>query len=472
MAGKLLTPENKGRQDGDVCGSKEDEAKRAARSPQKGEQPPKPPYMSLLDFGWLQEKEEEEAPQDDQASVLEDASSQGTVAKSSVCDLQEELWPPPGDNTEEHLEPRVSEVALIDSFGSNGKLMPRATTSLADSLDSGPLDHEGYYLCDEEALLKDSSASTGYFPCYRTYIEFPRYQPPSSEGPPGRAEWCPGTCQDASVQCDLSGEEGTAGGEKTGAEANNNSKEAKPWVAPGEISQGLHGGGGPRPPSGGRKLEGLGGRRPRPLGDGNQEVVKLRKSQEGPLKPHPAGSAIPRPSAKVGIAKEVPATGPWSTQLPISAAVTRKSSEKRKHRSCRLEETPELKPLLLHSPRSLPPSPEESLGPLNVCCYGTEGAGEHREAQLVKERGKETRLSTTLSSPLTSGTTTPSETHTYASRLSFHSIVSWMRKIFRRSPSPAEQPQPSTSQGTEAGRKPGPTWLSWFVSSRIYPQPL
>ncbi|KAJ6664285.1 hypothetical protein lerEdw1_008504 [Lerista edwardsae] len=479
-----LVLENEGHKDGEVEGSKEDETKRAHSGHQKEEEEAsqhhhKPQHRNLLDFGWLQEKEEEEdAHQDDLVSMTEDASVQEVVTKNSVCDLHEGIWPPPGDNTEEHLEPRVSEVALIDSFESDGKFTLSASTSGAEDLNSSPADHEGYQLCDDEDNLKDSSASTGYFPCYRTYVEFPRYQPPPSgeDSPPGKSEKQLGSCRDAGVQCDGCVEEGMIGSEKRGAEANNNSKEAKTLVAPQEVTRGQSGGGA-RPVSSGRKLEGVGGKHTRHLGDSGQEAGSNKKESDGgATKPRTPGSSPTRTSTKVGIAKDPQGSGPRTSQVPISTGA-RKSLQKRKHRTSRPDEKEqarlaELKPLL-HDHRSLPPGPEEDTGILNAC-YGMEDAGINSEVRLVKARVKNTpkRNLSAQSCPSTTETSATPEPRPITSRLSLHSLVSWVRKIFRKPPS--GQPQPSTSRGTETSRPAvGSRLRQWLTqhSSRIHPHP-
>ncbi|KAM6463972.1 uncharacterized protein PHA67_010840 isoform 1-T1 [Liasis olivaceus] len=441
------------------------------------QQQQKPQYTNLLDFRWLQEKEEEEAAhQDDSSSILEDLSSQGVFMKHSACDAQDGLWPPPGDNTEEHLEPRVNEVSLIDSFESDGKLLPKTNLSKSSCPESSPVDHEGYYLCDEEALLKESSASTGYYPCYRTYVEFPRYQPPNTNNhSEGKGSPC-----DACVQCDGSLQEEATGREKRGVEANNHLKELKVSVALHDSSHGQPSGGS-RPGSGGRKLEGPGGRRLRPPINSGQESGSTRKEQEGTLKPRTPGSSPSKSSARLTDPKEPPASVPRNSLLLPTANMSRKSPQKRKHRSGQADEkeqatSMELKPLL-HDQRSLPPSPEEKTGPLKVCCYGTEAAGENTQIQLAKDRKKLSPRQLPSAVPSTvaaESPPSPAEPHTTSSRLSFHTIVSWVWRIFKKPP-PA-QPQPSTSGETEIGGSSQSLttrirlWLT-LRSSRIHPRP-
>ncbi|XP_039179487.1 uncharacterized protein LOC120299080 [Crotalus tigris] len=436
----------------------------------------KPLYTNLLDFRWLQEKEEEEAAhQDNSSSVLEDLSSQGLFAKHSACDVQEGLWPPPGDNTEERLEPRVNEVSLIDSFESDGKLLPNTNLSKSSCLDSSSVDHEGYYLCDEEALLKESSASTGYYPCYRTYVEFPRYQPPTTSDRTEKK----GSPRDASVQCDgLLAEEAT-GREERRVEANNNLKELN---VSGALWGSSHGQptGGSRPGSGGRKLEGPGGRHLRPS-SGDQEPGSPRKEQEGTLKPRTPGNSPFKSSARLRTSKEPPASLPRNHLLLPTANISRKSPQKRKHRSGQADEKEqatamELKPLL-HNQRSLPPSPEAKAGSPGVRCYRTEQAKENSQVQPVKEKKSPSprQLPPAVTSTVAAESPPSSaKPHTASSRLSLHIIVSWVWKIFKKPPS--AQPQPSTSGETEIGgsRQPLTSWLRlWLTqrSSRIHPRP-
>ncbi|XP_032079319.1 uncharacterized protein LOC116512767 isoform X2 [Thamnophis elegans] len=435
---------------------------------------------NLVDSGELkelQEKEEEEAAhQDDSSSVLEDLSSHGLFAKHTACDVQEGLWPPPGDNTEEHLETRVNEVSLIDSFESDGKLPTNTNLSKPSCLDSSSVDHEGYYLCDEEALLKESSASTGYYPCYRTYVEFPRYQPSNTSDP----SQMKGRPCDASVQCDRCLEEETIGREKRGAELNNNMKELKVLSVALQDSPHRQPTGGSRPGSGGRKLEGPGGRRLRPSSS-DQESGSARKEQEGTLKPRTPGSSPYKSSARLKTSKEPPASLPRNNLLLPTANLSRKSPQKRKHRSSQADEKEqatvmELKPLL-QDQRSLPPSPEAKAGSLGIHCYRGEQVREDNQVQPTKEKNSPSpRQLPSAVGPTIAADPPPdsAKPHTASSRLSFHTIVSWVWKIFRKPPS--AQPQPSTSDETEMGGSEQSLtsrlrlWLTQR-SSRIHPRP-
>ncbi|XP_058019425.1 uncharacterized protein LOC131188281 isoform X1 [Ahaetulla prasina] len=434
-------------------------------------------YTNLLDFRWLQEKEEEEAAhQDDSSSMLEDLSSQGLFAKHTACDIQEGLWPPPGDNTEEHLETRVNEVSLIDSFESDGKLPTNTNLSKSSCLDSSSVDHEGYYLCDEEALLKESSASTGYYPCYRTYVEFPRYQPSNTSDLKEQK----GSPCDASVQCDGCLEEEAVGREKKGVELNNNFKELKVSVALQDSSHGQPTGGS-RPGSGGRKLEGPGGRRLRPSSS-DQESGSARKEPEAILKPRTPGSSPYKASARLKTSKEPPASVPWNNLLlPTANISSRKSPQKRKHRSSQADEKEqatlmELKPLL-QDQRSLPPSPEAKAGSPGILCYRTEQAGENSQVRPTKDKKSPSLRQLPPAVAFTTAAESPpssAKPHTASSRLSFHTIVSWVWNIFKRPPSP--QPQPSTSDETEIGgsRQSLTSRLRlWLTqrSGRIHPRP-
>ncbi|XP_070592400.1 uncharacterized protein [Erythrolamprus reginae] len=461
---------------------KDKETERVPSSYQKEEQEgnqeqQKSQCTNLLDFSWLQEKEEEEAAQqDDSSSVLEDLS-QGLFVKHLACDVQEGLWPPPGDNTEEHLETRVNEVSLIDSFESDGKLLASANLSKSSCLDSSSVDHEGYYLCDEEAFLKESSASTGYYPCYRTYVEFPRYQP-SNTSPPGEEKGRP--C-DASVQCDGYPEEEAVGREKKGMEVRNKSfpELTVSSVAPQDSSHGQPIGGS-RPGSGGRKPEGPGGRRLRPSSSG-QESGSARKEPEGNLKPRTPGNSPYKSSARLKTSKEPPASVPRNTLLLPATNISRKSPQKWKHRSSQADEKEqatvmELKPLL-QDQRSLPPSPEAKAGSPGVHGYRTEQARENSQAQPTKEkkspspRQMPSAVASTVAAESPPGSAKP---HTASSRLSFHTVVSWVWKIFKKPPS--AQPQPSTSGETEiGGSRQSLTsrlrlWLT-LRGSRIHPRP-
>lgn len=275
---------------------------------------------------------------------------------------------------------------MIDSFESDGKFTLNASTFGAEELNSSPVDPEGYQLCDEEDYLKDSNASTGYFPCYRTYVEFPRYQPPSEEdSPPGKLEKQLGICRDAGVQCDGCAQEGMIGNEKRGAEANNNSKEAKPLMTPHEVTRAVSGGGA-KPVSSGRKLEGLGGKHTRHLGDGGQEAGNNRKDYEGGATNPCNPSSSPTRTCTLVIAKD-----PRTNQLTVTSGA-RKSLQKRKHRTGRPDEKDQARlaerKILLHDQRSLPPGPEEATGIVNAC-YGMEDPGEYREVggNLIKRNG-------------------------------------------------------------------------------------
>lgn len=269
------------------------------------------------------------------------------------------------------------QVSLIDSFESGGKLLPIASLSKSSGLDSSSVDHEGYYLCAEEALLKESSASTGYYPCYRTYVEFPRYQPPNTSDHHEEK----GGPRDASVQCDGLLAEEANGREERKVEMNNNFKEPNVSVALRDSSHGQPAAGS-RPGSGGRKLEGLGGGHLRPS-SGDRESGSARKDQEGTLKPRTPGNSPFKSSARLKTSKEPPASIPRNHLLLPTANVSRKSPQKRKHRSSQADEKDqatlmELKPLL-HNQRSLPPSPEAKAGSPGVRCYRTQQAKENSQ---------------------------------------------------------------------------------------------
>ncbi|CAI5798750.1 Hypothetical predicted protein [Podarcis lilfordi] len=88
---------SEGQEPRDKAASKEEEPKEEPGSPLEGEgegrkETPRPQGTDLLDFRWLQEKEEKGL-------------------------LQEQLWPPPDNNKEDPLEPRVKEVRLETEGG-------------------------------------------------------------------------------------------------------------------------------------------------------------------------------------------------------------------------------------------------------------------------------------------------------------------------------------------------------------------
>ncbi|XP_028569671.2 uncharacterized protein LOC114588499 isoform X2 [Podarcis muralis] len=314
-----------GQEPRDKAASKEDEPKEDLGSPWEGEgegkkEAPRPQGTDLLDFRWLQEKEEKGL-------------------------LQEQLWPPPDNNKEDPLEPRVKEVLPYD----NAK---------PDQLERATADHEAYYLADDEAtLLGDSCASTGYFPCYRTYEEFPRYQPP------GRPE-----------------------DRESGA------------------------------PRAGRK------KMPPTKGQGA---------------PHSPPSPLP------------------------AASVSRKCPQKRKNRGAPEKEQATEGGLKarLQDQRSLPPNPEQVGRDVRLQTEGGRTSPQQCPSAGSRPSVKETH-------------NTPSEPRTTPSRLSLQFLVSWVRKIFRKAPSPQPPPQPSTSSGAQGGRPLARRLGRWIAQyrGRIHPQ--
>ncbi|XP_032992751.1 serine/arginine repetitive matrix protein 1-like [Lacerta agilis] len=326
-----------GQEPRDKAANKEDKTKEDPDNPPEGEgkgkeETPRPQCTDLLDFRWLQEKEEEEGSLQEQPSITtEDNISQGPPDINS-----------PGDN-KEHLEPSVE------------KVLPSDTTK-SHQPESAATDHEAYYLADdEETLLSDSCASTGYFPCYRTYEEFPRYQPPG--------------------------------------------------------------------------------------------------------RPEDRESGAPRP-----VRKRIPPTkGPHhSPPSPLPAAsVSRKCPQKRKNRGApEKEQAAEGGPKpRLQEQRSLPPNPE----------------AEGKQVSLETERGKRSPQQGPSAGSRTSAKEThdtPPEPRTTPSRLSLRSLVCWVRKIFRKAPSPQPPPQPSTSSGAQVGRPLARRLGRWIAQyrSRIHPQ--
>ncbi|KAM3852511.1 uncharacterized protein M6D78_009479 [Vipera latastei] len=260
---------------------------------------------------------------------------------------------------------------------------------------------------------------------------------------------------------------------------NNNFKEANVSVALRDSSHGQPAAGS-RPGSGGRKLEGPEGGHLRPS-SGDRESGSVRKDQEGTLKPRTPGNSPFKSSARLKTSKEPPASIPRNHLLLPTATVSRKSPQKRKHRSSQADEKEqatlmELKPLL-HNKRSLPPSPEAKAGSPGVRCYCTQQAKENSQVQPAKERTSPSPRqppSAVTSTVAAESPPSSAKPHTASSRLSLHVIVSWVWKIFKKPP-PA-QPQPSTSGETEIGgsRQSLTSRLRlWLIqhSSRIHPRP-
>ncbi|XP_075759509.1 uncharacterized protein LOC106732640 [Pelodiscus sinensis] len=156
----------------------------------------------LQEMGEEEEEEEEGEPhQDVPGNIMEDGCSGLTIKDVSGDGVQRELWTPFTSNTEEQLESRMSELGSFShSFELEGKTTP--PFSRLEPPENSHEDSESYCLLDEDSILSDSAVSTGYFPCYRTYVELPRYQPPRNAGsPPGDAEGRAGSSCDVSVQC-------------------------------------------------------------------------------------------------------------------------------------------------------------------------------------------------------------------------------------------------------------------------------
>ncbi|XP_078235172.1 uncharacterized protein LOC110072541 isoform X3 [Pogona vitticeps] len=249
-----LPPEGEGHRDEetDVPGEEQLAPRCVPEEDGEGTQKPlNPQNTNLLGFRWLQgEEDDRDVRQENASNPLETVSGQETVSEGGGCEVLAVLWPPPGDNAEEHLEPRLNEVSLIDRFVPEEKLSP--TLSRLGYPESSPGAQESPSPCDEEALRTESPASTGYFPCYRTYEELPCYRP--NKQPEG-----PGRYRDAAVQCDRP--EGATGREKRRAEAKKSLEEGKrPAAPPGSPQRQLPGG--PRPASAGQAGERTSKRRP------------------------------------------------------------------------------------------------------------------------------------------------------------------------------------------------------------------
>ncbi|XP_062815623.1 basic salivary proline-rich protein 2-like isoform X2 [Anolis carolinensis] len=367
MAGKLVPSECQGAPLGDVERAEEEPAGPAPRT--RPQEEPESPSAGLL---------ESTKPASAGLGESEDNGKAPPETPSKTPEAVEGLWPPPGDNTEERLEPRVSEVSLINSFGSEAKRRP--------SLPAKAPPHPEGPRCE-------SCPSAGFFPCYRTYGEFPRCPPEA-----------PTTRRDAGVQCD-----GCPEAEKRGPEANNNSKEGK---APSPRTR-PHGGA--RPGSG----------RPRP-----QDPAGVKS--DGRATP---GSSPTRSGVKLGVSSSQRSSPESVLPLPPPPQ-SRKSLQKTKHRISPTDlNSTELKPLLSN------PSPEEKTRPLPAAGAA---AGESRQARPAKHHEAVPRPS---SSPASS----PREPRSTPSRLSLHSLVSWVWRIFRKPGSP--QPGPSR-QGTPPAATP------------------
>ncbi|XP_078235169.1 uncharacterized protein LOC110072541 isoform X2 [Pogona vitticeps] len=441
-----LPPEGEGHRDEetDVPGEEQLAPRCVPEEDGEGTQKPlNPQNTNLLGFRWLQgEEDDRDVRQENASNPLETVSGQETVSEGGGCEVLAVLWPPPGDNAEEHLEPRLNEVSLIDRFVPEEKLSP--TLSRLGYPESSPGAQESPSPCDEEALRTESPASTGYFPCYRTYEELPCYRP--NKQPEG-----PGRYRDAAVQCDRP--EGATGREKRRAEAKKSLEEGKrPAAPPGSPQRQLPGG--PRPASAGRRLEGP-GRNPRASGESSPT--------RGPEARRPSGRS---PSGS-GTAKEGPGLGPRTSPSP--PAGYRKSLQKKKHRgspadeeqqSARMERKP-----LLEDQLSLPPSPEEKVRARPLCCYGAEAAGERRQVRPAKGQVKDGPQPMPPTPSPTSAPGPSGDPGPRPSRLSFHAIVSWVWRIFRK---PAQAPP-----GLDPGRRPlGHRLRLWLGQrgGRVHPE--
>ncbi|XP_060131216.1 uncharacterized protein LOC132592246 [Zootoca vivipara] len=107
--------------------------------------------------------------------------------------------------------------------------------------------------------------------------------------------------------------------------------------------------------------------------------------------------------------------------------------------------------------------------PSNVCCNIKEAAAEGKQVGLETENGKKSpqRGSSAQNCTLVKETpSTPSEPHTTPSCLSLCSIVSWIRKVFRKALPSVPPAQPSTSSRAQVGSRPLARWLRRWISQQ------
>ncbi|XP_074834531.1 uncharacterized protein LOC142002365 isoform X2 [Carettochelys insculpta] len=156
----------------------------------------------LREMGEEEEEEEEAEPhQGIPGSNPEDECSELMIKETVGDGAQLELGATFTSNREEQLEAQMSELgSLSTNLETEGKTTP--SFFRPEHLGNSPEDSESYCLLDEESILSDSAVSTGYFPCYRTYVELPRYQlPRSMSSHPAEAEGGAGSSCDVSIQC-------------------------------------------------------------------------------------------------------------------------------------------------------------------------------------------------------------------------------------------------------------------------------
>ncbi|CAM4628964.1 unnamed protein product [Lepidochelys kempii] len=341
-----------------------------------------PVYISLLDFGWLhemgkeEEEEEEGEPQQDVPGNITANRCSGLAMKEISGDgAHQELWTPFTSNTEEQLESRRSELGSIaHSFEIQGKTTP--PFSRPEHPENSPGDSESYCFLDEDSNLSDSAVSTGYFPCYRTYVELPRYKPPrSASSQPGNAEGRAGSSCDAGVQCSGCSEEDPKVSDTRASDATQGPRDRGEALTcetipsnPNAPSRGPLAEGN-RHRTSGKELEG------RKDGDSSQQHLALEKRRgfgpevsenlkkpEETLTKEAASELLVQgctPSVSAGKdSGQVPGAEPQSSLLPSkgkaptslhSAATTKKSPTKKQQKQCRKEEEGrcvELAPLL------------------------------------------------------------------------------------------------------------------------------
>ncbi|KAH1174684.1 hypothetical protein KIL84_008675 [Mauremys mutica] len=265
------------------------------------------------------------------------------------------------EEEEEEGEPHQVVPGNITADGCSGL----AVKEISEHPENSSGDSESYCLLDEDSILSDSAVSTGYFPCYRTYGELPRYQPPrSASSQAGNAEGRAGSSCDASVQCSGCSEEDLKVSDTRASDTTQSSRDRGETLTCETVPSN------PNAPSGGPLAE---GNRHRPSGkefegqkdrDSSQqhlvletqrgfgpEVSENLKEPEDTLTKEAASELlVPGGTPSVSLGKDsgqLPGTEPQSSLLPSkgkvptsldSAAITKKSSPKKQQKQCRKEE--------------------------------------------------------------------------------------------------------------------------------------
>ncbi|KAG6927733.1 hypothetical protein G0U57_009299, partial [Chelydra serpentina] len=448
----------------------------------------------LHEMGEGEEEEEGEPHQEVPGNIAADGCSGLAVKEISGDGAHQELWTPFTSNTEEQLESRMSELGSIShSFEIEGKTTPPFPGP--EHPENSPGDSESYCFLDEDSNLSDSAVSTGYFPCYRTYVELPRYQPPrSASSQPGHADGGAGSSCDASVQCSGCSEEVPKVSDTRASDVTQGSRDRGEALTcetipsnPNAPSRGPLAEGN-RHRTSGKELEG------RKDGDSSQqhlalekqrgfgpEVSENRKEPEETLTKEAASELLVQgnaPSVSMGKdSGQLPGAEPLSSLLPRkgkaptslhSAAPTKKSPPKKQQKQCRKEEEvqrAELTPLL--GPGDAVPGRKR--GSRFPCGCSPETGHSEIEASGSGHEGGQGKPSP-RSRPMTSGNWAGEEPRSTPSRLSLRSLVSWVRKIFRRSST--VKPQAGSSRGTEEARGQAGSRLRWWIShrrNRIHP---